>query len=369
MRVLPKYFQPFLSWLTAKPLAEDLGNVRKLTPMFHVAVSVGFISLGVMLLASGYIKANAVMWALGFILASGGIKQFQVMICHNCAHDMVFTNKKLNALVGNLISGFLMLKPFEVYKKEHLLHHSSKSLLTDKDDTLSYLQGTVGLKPSDSVFVMWAKLVTTALSPLAILRSSWGRVKSTATAPNKRIAALTLSCWSIASVIALFLGQFDVFIIAWVLPVFMGYHISSTFRLAAEHTWPSVEVLEKRGVEFICESTTGVFIGEALYIKEDAGLIKRVVWISLWLLKMLTVHLFVRIFIMVGDTPCHDFHHRRPRSTDWPNYITARERDMLDGSKPFPSNYVGYWGYGASVTRNFRNFQRARPYYEKATSV
>lgn len=369
MRALPGFMQPFLSWLTAKPLPEDLDQVRKLKPVHHILVSAGLIAGGALLAATGYMHGTIVLWLLGFVLATGGIKQMQVMICHNCAHDMVFEQRELNVRVGRIISGVLMLKPFDTYKQEHSLHHSSKTLLTDDDDTLSYLQGVVGLKPSDSIATMWTKLVSTALSPLAVLRSTWGRVKATAIAPNRRVARLTLAFWATLALLATALGHFDVFVMAWVVPVFAGYHISTTFRLAAEHTWPSVDVLERRGIDFICESTTGVFIGEELRIPEGAGAVRRFVHIGVWLIKMLGFHLFVRVFVMVGDTPCHDFHHRRPRSKDWPNYITARERDKIDGSKPFPTNYADYWGYINAVTTNFRNFQQALPYYANRTAT
>lgn len=369
MRALPGFMQPFLSWLTAKPLPEDLNQVRTLKPIHHILVSTGLIAFGVWLAGSGYLHESIALWLLGFVLATGGIKQMQVMICHNCAHDMVFEQRETNLIVGRIISGALMLKPFDTYKQEHALHHSSKTLLTDDDDTLSYLQGVVGLKPSDSVATMWTKLVSTALSPLAILRSFWGRLKATATASNRRIAALTLIFWASIALLAVALGHFDLFFMAWVVPVFAGYHISTTFRLAAEHTWPSVDVLERRGIDFICESTTGVFIGEELRIPEGAGAARRFAHICLWLIKMLGFHLFVRVFVMVGDTPCHDFHHRRPRSKDWPNYITARERDRIEGSKPFPTNYADYWGYINAVTTNFRNFQQALPYYANRTAT
>lgn len=369
MRALPGFMQPFLSWLTAKPLPEDLDNVRPLRPIHHILVSAGLIASGAVLAGAGYMNGSIALWLLGFVIATGGIKQMQVMICHNCAHDMVFEQRETNMTVGRIISGVLMLKPFDTYKQEHALHHSSKTLLTDDDDTLSYLQGVVGLKPSDSIATMWTKLVSTALSPLAVLRSFWGRLKATATAPNRRVAVLTLALWASLALLAAAGGHFDVFVMAWVVPVFAGYHISTTFRLAAEHTWPSVDVLERRGIDFICESTTGVFIGEELRIPEGAGAIRRFAHISLWLTKMLGFHLFVRLFVMVGDTPCHDFHHRRPRSKDWPNYITARERDRIDGSKPFPTNYADYWGYINAVTTNFRNFQQALPYYATRTAT
>ena len=369
MRALPGFMQPFLSWLTAKPLPEDLDKVRPLKPFHHIVVSAGLIAGGALLAGIGYSQASIALWLLGFVLATGGIKQMQVMICHNCAHDMVFESRETNITVGRIISGVLMLKPFDTYKSEHALHHSSKTLLTDDDDTLSYLQSVVGLKPSDSIATMWTKLVSTALSPLAVLRSLWGRLKGTATAANRRVAVLTLVFWAGLALLSAALGHFDLFIVAWVIPIFAGYHISTTFRLAAEHTWPSVDVLERRGIDFICESTTGVFIGEELRIPEGAGTVRRFAHISAWLIKMLAFHLFVRVFVMVGDTPCHDFHHRRPRSKDWPNYITARERDRIEGSKPFPTNYADNWGYINSVTTNFRNFQRALPYYTTRTAT
>ncbi|WP_185058266.1 fatty acid desaturase [Pseudomonas frederiksbergensis] len=363
MRALPGFMQPFLSWLTAKPLPEDINQVRPLKPVHHILVSAGLIALGVVVAGVGDLQGSLALWLSGFVVATGGIKQMQVMICHNCAHDMVFEQRELNLRVGRLISGVLMLKPFDIYKKEHALHHSSKTLLTDDDDTLSYLQGVVGLKPSDSTAVMWVKLVTTALSPLVMLRSAWGRLKATVTAPNRPVSAFTLIFWATTALLAAAVGHFELFVMAWVIPVFAGYHISTTFRLAAEHTWPSIDVLERRGIDFICESTTGVFIGEALRIPEGAGGVRRWAHIGLWLIKMLGFHLFIRLFVMVGDTPCHDFHHRRPRSKDWPNYVTARERDRIDGSQPFPSNYTDHWGYINAVTTNFRNFQQALPYY------
>ncbi|TFF41091.1 fatty acid desaturase [Pseudomonas sp. RIT623] len=367
MRPLPGFLQPFLSWLSAKPLPEELETPGKRTPLFHVGVAASFIILGVLLTSLGYYQHSLLWWLPGFVLAAGGIKQMQVMICHNCAHDMVFASRRANTVVGHVISALFMLKPYTLYKHEHMLHHSSRTLLTDQDDTLTYLQGVVGLKPTDSIAMMWAKLLFAAFSPLAILRTSLNRIKANATATDRGVAALTMALWAGLTLGAWALGQLQGFIAAWVLPVFIGYHISTTFRLAAEHTWPSVEVLEKRGVDFICDSTTSVFIGEPLNMPDNAQPLKRILCISRWLLKTFTYHLFVRLFIMVGDTPCHDFHHRRPRSSDWPNYVTARERDKLLGAKPFPRNYIDKWGYVSTVTDNFRNFQKALPYYQGST--
>ncbi|WP_174148049.1 fatty acid desaturase [Leisingera sp. ANG59] len=364
MQELPEFTQPFWSWLTAKPLKQELEKTQTRTPGYHIATTSLTLLCGIACAAAGFSSGSFLLWLLGFVLTTSGIKKMQVMICHNCAHNMVFDSREANMRGGHLISGLMMLKPFDIYKKEHLLHHDHKTLLTENDDTLSFLQGVVGLTPSDSVAMMWFKLTARALSPAVILRSSIERIYATAAGPNRRVAVLTIGFWTVLTAAAIALNLWQYLLVAWVVPVFAGYHISTTFRLAAEHTWPSVDILERRGIDFISESTTGVFIGEELKIPHGTGRFGRMIRIAVWAGKMLTFHLFIRIFVMVGDTPCHDFHHRRPKSKDWPNYITARERDLEAGSKPYPSNYQDYWGYLTAVTVNFKNFRAARAYYE-----
>ena len=122
MRVMPSITQPLWTWITAKPLPEELENVRPLTPFFHIWLSTALIAAGVGISAYSFMFLNNFfLLAIGFIVASGGLKQMQVMICHNCSHDMIFKSRRANTVLGTVISGFFLLKPFYVYKKEHLL--------------------------------------------------------------------------------------------------------------------------------------------------------------------------------------------------------------------------------------------------------
>jgi hypothetical protein len=47
---------------------------------------------------------------------------------------------------------------------------------------------------------------------------------------------------------------------------------------------------------------------------------------------------------MVGDAPCHDFHHRRPASKKWTSYIQARERDLDRVRAAHDIEYNECWG-------------------------
>ncbi len=368
MRIIPSIFQPFLTWLTAKPLPEEVDCAYKLTPTFHILTSLVLLCSGVYTSSWGYNESSIVTWLIGFIFATSGVKQLQVLICHNCAHNIVFKGKKKNNLLGHAISSILLLKPFDLYKHEHKLHHDPKSLLTDDDDTLSYLKQVVGLTPSDSIKTMWRKLIISAFSPIKIARSIIQRIYQTIKSKNISSLIITVLIWLSVVYAAIYFERVDILFYSWLPPIFIGYHISTTFRLAAEHTWPSPDVLHNRGIDFVTNATTGVFIGEALILKDQSSFFVKSLNIFTWSLKMLTFHLFVRLFIMVGDTPCHDFHHRRPRSKEWPNYITARERDLRNGSKPFPQNYIDCWGYVNTVSKNFESFRRAKSYYEATES-
>ena len=73
---------------------------------------------------------------------------------------------------------------------------------------------------------------------------------------------------------------------------------------------------------------------------------------------MLTVQLLVRMFVLVGDAPCHDFHHRRPASKRWPNYIHARQDDADAGCPGFPLNYIESWGLFRAIDENFQAMAR-----------
>ncbi len=62
--------------------------------------------------------------------------------------------------------------------------------------------------------------------------------------------------------------------------------------------------------------------------------------------------------MLVGDAPCHDFHHRRP-GKKWTNYIYARQADVIAECPGFPLNYVDTWGLFRAIDENFAAMARA----------
>src|SRR3546814_18853120 len=75
---------------------------------------------------------------------------------------------------------------------------------------------------------------------------------------------------------------------------------------------------------------------------------------------MLTVHLFSRLFVLVGDAPCHDYHHRRPGSRKWPSYIHERQADLLRGCPDYPVNYIETWGLFRAIDENLASLSATK---------
>ena len=144
------------------------------------------------------------------------------------------------------------------------------------------------------------------------------------------------------------------FLVIWVLPVTVLLQIATVGRILCEHRFPEPALIAARGREFVCRATAGVFPGSAPP-GERADTLRGVALWAGWWLDMLTRQLFVRLFVLVGDAPCHDFHHRRPATKRGPIYIHARQKDLDAGCPGYPLNYGETWGLFRAIDENCRD--------------
>ncbi len=352
MLILPAIFQPFLTWLTAKPASNEAyrhrgRNYQIITTFLSIITGVA-VSI-FLLKQSGYFL---LLLPLSLIVTTSGLRKLQVVIFHNCVHGLVFDKTYKNLLFGEFISIVMMLKGYLSYKKEHLAHHSSKKLLTFEDDTIQFLFNFIGFTPGMKKSRLWMTLYGSLISPFCHLRGIFSRITVCLFSHSAIHNVIAISYWTILFYTITSQGLWGFFIVAWLLPLFVLNHISTTLRLIVEHKWPNQENMNARGKEFICLSTSAVFLGEAVPSISGSTIKKLTAWSS-WILKMIFVHLFSRVFVMVGDTPCHDFHHRRPSTRRWYNYISERQLDEKNGCPGYPMNYSESWGLFTAINNNF----------------
>lgn len=355
---LPRWIQPFLTWLTARPAPGEA--VRERGPSRFV------VSALVLVLGGIGISGTALECALpgayllvvaGVLLTTSGLGVFQVVIFHHCSHGTVFRNRKANVTVGRLISSILLFKHFDLYRHEHMLHHSPKKLLTADDEFADFVFGLCGLHAGMSRKRAWFKVLTHLVSPWFHLRFMVHRIRAALLSSDWRHNLTGCVAWSLLAGAAAATGQSWMFVVVWVLPVTVLLQAATVFRILCEHRFPEQDLLAARGRDFACHATSGVFPGArppGCSARSARGLVR---WCAWWA-NMLLVQLPVRIVILVGDAPCHDFHHRRPASRLWTSYVQARQRDQDAGSPGFNAGYSDTWGLFRAIDLTLESLAR-----------
>ncbi|MCK8784489.1 fatty acid desaturase [Roseomonas sp. NAR14] len=358
---LPARLQPFLTWLTAKPAPGE--ELRQRSPRSFLFGALAWILGGVVLtclgLASGH-AAGLLPVFLGLTATCCGLGLFQVVLFHHCSHGTVFRTREANRRAGRLISAFLLFKRFDDYQREHMLHHSANKLLTEEDEFTGFVFGMCRLEPGIGKRELWRRVALGLVSPGFHARFLSRRVQSALLSGDLRHDLPGWAFWAALFGIAAATGSLTWLLVAWVLPVTVLLQVATVFRILCEHRFPDEALIHARGKAFVCASTIGVFPG-AMPPAASAATARGLAAWTLWWADMLTVTLFARLFVLVGDAPCHDYHHRRPASRKWTSYAQARQLDQDAGSPGFPMNYTENWGLLHAVDHNLGTLAATPP--------
>lgn len=355
---LPAFLQPFLTWLTARPAPGE--KSRPHTAIFHVVTAFGALGAGVALSLLALHLSGPWLLALPFllILSSSGMGKLQAVVFHHCAHGTVFRKRETNRLVGETISILLLMKHFDVYQHEHMLHHSPNKLLTHEDEFTQFVMNLAGLRPGLPKPVLWRRVIVSFVSPFFHLRFLLARVSSCLLSHSTVHNLIGWAAWGGLFYLAWLTGAWTEVAVAWLVPVTVLLQIGTALRTLCEHRFPEQEVIDARGKTFVCLATAGVFPGSPVPAQSATSPGGLLAWAGWWT-SMLTVHLFSRVFVLVGDAPCHDFHHRRPASRRWTDYIHARQKDADTGCQSFPLGYIETWGLIEAIDENLASLSTA----------
>jgi fatty acid desaturase len=359
---LPSRVQPLLTWLTAKPAPGEepapkspLAFVREAALLTAGGCAVSTLALSLLTVQ------EPLFWFLlvsGLLATTSGLGVFQVVIFHHCAHGTIFRTRARNRTVGRVVSAVLLFKHFDRYQAEHMLHHNAKKLFTDDDEFTDFILGICDLAPSLDRHELWRRLLVDLVSPLFHGRFLYKRIRGSLGSHERSHNLIGIGTWGTLLILAALTHTLGIFFVAVVLPVTVLLQIATVFRILCEHRVPPVEVLIRRGPDLVCQATAGVFPGVQPPEARATTLHGLAAWL-VWWTNMLTVQLFVRLFVLVGDAPCHDFHHRRPANKRWTDYAHARQADLEAGCPGFPLNYVDTWGLFRAINENLGALARA----------
>jgi fatty acid desaturase len=350
---LPALVQPFLTWLTARPAPGE--GQRERPGWTFVSEALMWVAIGVALGVLAFevsVPLACLLLPISLLATSCGLGLVQVVVFHHCSHGTVFSRRERNRDIGRLTSALLLFKHFDGYKREHMLHHNARKLLTDEDEFADFVLNMCRLEPQVPKRELWRRvLAEVVFSPAFHARFLHRRLRAALRSPDALHNRVGAAAWLLAFAAAAATGHLVAFIVIWVLPVTVLLQMATVGRILCEHRFPEPSLIAARGREFVCRATAGVFPGSAPPRERADTLRGLALWCGWWL-DMLTRQLFVRLFVLVGDAPCHDFHHRRPATKAWTTYIHARQKDLDAGCPGYPLNYGETWGLFRAIDEN-----------------
>lgn len=360
---LPNVLQPFLTWLTARPAPGETAPQRSAMSYVMGAIAWLLAGVGFTLLPFLMLAPPLAAWLLvpvGITFTCCGLGLFQVVIFHHCSHGTVFATREANRRAGRIVSAFFLFKRFDDYQHEHMLHHSAKKLLTEEDEFADFVLGLLGLEAGLPKRELWRRLLVSLVSPAFHWTFLSRRIKSAMFSGDREHDLMARGAWAVMLAATLATGTFWLFLLAWVLPLTILLQVATVGRIIVEHAFPEAHHIAVRDRDFVAHATFGVFPGRQPPLARAGTLQGFAAWTAWWA-EMLSVHLFVRLFVLVGDAPCHDFHHRKPASRKWTCYIHARQGDLDAGSPGYPAGYFECWGLVAAVNRNLESLSATAP--------
>jgi fatty acid desaturase len=357
---LPRFMQPFLTWLTAVPApGERHPTAARNTALMDAAFRMGAgAAISVLGLAQGFGLLKVALLLTGAALTTSGMSIVQVIIFHYCAHAAMFRSRPVNQVVGRFISIVFLFSDFDKYRADHIQHHRAEKLITEDDEFSRFVVRVCRLQPGEGKKKLWAKTVVAIISPIFHGRFFVSRVRGNLlTGSVPRTIAFGAFWGTFVGGATYFDIWAEIFLI-WILPLTVLLQVATIFRILCEHRFPPAEILSARGKLLLCYATIGVFPGRsppALLASSAKG---AVAWM-LWWFDLLTIQLFSRVVVLVGDAPCHDFHHRRPGTREWFHAHYARQQDKENGCPGYPMNYIDVWGLFEAIDLNLEALANA----------
>lgn len=349
--------QELLTWITGKPYRNQQLLIKQ-TPLKYLILALFELALGT-IGSITILKGSPIFFSLlslSFLLTVGGARIIETTIIHQGVHlNFLRHNPIGNRVLVECLSTIIGTENFDGYYLNHVRkHHNRKAFGTINDPAFKLIL-KLGFYPGRSKEKYWQCLVKSILSPsfhLSLLKERL--ISNFVTCPLYRRVMSTI--W-IAGCLSFVLatGNLVIFSIAWVFPLTLLHNISALLNALTEHIW-GYEDNEVSAQVVYLRRTCGRFSAES---PPNTRLIEDPLSWLIWFLKLIFIHLPVRLGCWVGEVPEHDYHHRHSHDKSWVNGAYARQRELEANCPGFSEPYTEVWGIFAALNRVFETLSRA----------
>lgn len=362
----PAWSQPLWTLLTGKALPLERPFLQIPNALLP-ALDLGATALGCLINLYLLSAQTSEVRFLGYLLAplfalhlTGSLRKAQVVYGHHAIHRTLFKNNgSLNSIAARALTILCLSQNEEAYTADHFGHHRRAvfSTLLDADAALLY---KLGIQPGKALSDLRIRLLIELLSPAFhfhfLKQRALSNLRRSAVDRWFAIAwAGTLFIWA-----PLQFGMLPAFLALW-LPFTILYQMSALLQFATEHVWLA-DTSEVTDMGMLAQRCHGRFCGERVPGTEGSRASIRS-WLA-WLARMLCVHIPVRMAVLVGDLPAHDWHHLAASighdPGNWPHAIYERQR-AIDEGNAIGMDYRELWGIGDILNHVLQKMSKAPP--------
>jgi fatty acid desaturase len=165
-------------------------------------------------------------WIVAFLLMGRAFSQL-LILGHEAAHLLLFSNRRVNDFVGRWFLDYPGLVPFEAYRKGHMAHHKDE-MGPDEPDRALY-----------AAYPCTRASFRRKLTRDALFVSGWKNLKplfGAMRSPSARPAALRILAVQLG-ILAVFtaLGRPELYLFLWIAPWMTVWRVINRLRAIAEH--------------------------------------------------------------------------------------------------------------------------------------
>ncbi|PYF82302.1 hypothetical protein DFP75_103128 [Marinomonas alcarazii] len=343
----------FSSWLTGKAHSEKrLNTIFSWWSYLCVVLAAFFMGLACLI----YSQLITVQLA-GTLLVLFSSRRLAAVVIHQAVHHRLSGNEMIDMLIGEFCAIITFSQDFKSYKVDHCkLHHSPETFATKSDPILIFLETcglTHGMSKSDLILGLWSCIFSPFFHFKFMVKRAIHNLNFKR--PVRLLffgvyyALLVFEMYSqnnISGALLLFLG------------LILLYQISAFVEICSEHLWFG-NTEERRNTEyFYADISWGRFCGLPYPAVRNN--------VPTWYLVNLFYHLPVRLFILVGDLPQHDFHHRHPIVVNWTNAIELRNEAIGTIVENEP-RYLEVWGLHNAIGIVFEQLSQKQSFVNQCT--
>ncbi|WP_170968227.1 hypothetical protein, partial [Vibrio kanaloae] len=261
-------------------------------------------------------------------------RRLAAVVIHQAVHLRLSGNETVDMLIGEFCSIITFSQDFKSYQVDHCkLHHAPDTFATENDPILIFLNKcglTHGMRKSDLILGLWSCMVSPIFHVRFLLKRAGYNLNIKR--PIRLIcflvfySLLSFELYNQSNINGALLLCFTLIVL---------YQISAFVEICSEHLWFGNTEDRRNTNYFYADISWGRFCGlNYPAVKSN---------VPTWYLVNLLYHLPVRLFVLVGDLPQHDFHHRHPIVVNWTNAIELRNEaiDSLSENEP---EYLEVWG-------------------------